>query len=652
MSLKKRLIAILVLFTALPLLVFAIYSIGTNDKALQKNATQLSMGNAREVQESVNLMIHKNFDVIKTFAQTDAFSTASPANLAFIKSFLAATAKEHPESQSVTYLDKTGQQIVRADDKETTSLADRDYFKQAMQTGQPVISDVSITQREKQLVVVLVAPILNASKQTIGTINNTLLLDKLSDYVTKLSSDGNTAFILDRSGKILAHPDKTLQQKDISELPFVQKGLKGEDGSEVMNRDGKDMLISYIYDEQTGWLICNEKPYDIVMAQSTQIKMNSIWIMVAALVLVVAVGFYFSSVITTPLVRLIYLTEQAAKGDLTVHVAVKDQSEVGKLAASFNAMILNLRQLIQQVESGAINVAASAEELTASAAQTSSAAEQVAAVTEEVAHATERQIHNLQGSAQAVGEVSSGIRQIAANAQSVSAAVTIASEKTEQGNTAVQTAVAQMNSISETVNHLAETIQVLRERSEEIEQIVDAITGIATQTNLLALNAGIEAARAGEHGRGFAVVASEVKKLAEQSANSAGHITGLIQHMRSETTKAVHSMNAGIREVASGFEAVNTAGDAFLQIRQSIHEVTSQIQEVSASSQQMSDHTQQVVQAFDVIKQASDHTASGVQSAAAATEEQLATMEEITSSANLLSKMADELQMLIKRFKI
>ncbi|MDT2274208.1 methyl-accepting chemotaxis protein [Paenibacillus larvae] len=81
-----------------------------------------------------------------------------------------------------------------------------------------------------------------------------------------------------------------------------------------------------------------------------------------------------------------------------------------------------------------------------------------------------------------------------------------------------------MRSIHQSVETTSSELYTLGEHTQQIDEIITAITAIAEQTQLLSLNASIEAARAGEAGRGFAVVAEEVKKLAEQSATSAQHI--------------------------------------------------------------------------------------------------------------------------------
>ena len=77
-------------------------------------------------------------------------------------------------------------------------------------------------------------------------------------------------------------------------------------------------------------------------------------------------------------------------------------------------------------------------------------------------------------------------------------------------------------------------VDTLAERSQEINGIVDLISGIASQTNLLALNAAIEAARAGEAGRGFAVVAGEIRSLAEKTALATDDIVRKIGEVQGE----------------------------------------------------------------------------------------------------------------------
>ena len=468
-------------------------------------------------------------------------------------------------------------------------------------------------------------------------------------------------------GNIITHPKAKglLQELDqieneyyrFSELAFQQKQQnKTDEYTNLVSTQGReitarfDQKIQELTEYQQGLLDDGHKE---TTAEVKSIINAVLTLGLIAILIGVIIAVYMGRIISKPVISIAESAEKIASGDLTIEdIKVKNRDEIGDLANSFNQMSHNLREMIHQVGSNAEQVAASAEELTASAEQTSQATEHIAESMQEVAVGVDNQVKSVEETSQTINEMSIGIQQVANNTQSVSSSAIDASEKASEGGQAIQSAVQQMNSINQTFNDLSEVIKGLGVRSKEIGQIIEVITDIAAQTNLLALNAAIEAARAGEHGRGFAVVADEVRKLAEQSAQSAQQISQLISTIQGETNKAVQSMDIATKEVLSGIGVVNTAGSSFEQIEGSINEVTTQIQEISSSVQQMSAGSEQLVQSMKFINQISESAASGTQGVAAATEEQLASMEEISSSANALSTMAEELQMLIGKFRI
>lgn len=369
-------------------------------------------------------------------------------------------------------------------------------------------------------------------------------------------------------------------------------------------------------------------------------------------ILALGIAFLMGRMIATRLQNIVEELKTVAQGDLSRKVEITANDEIGQLGFALNTTVTNLRVLISRVSQTSEQVAAASEELTASAEQSAQATTQVAATIAEVAEGAIKQAYTVASTVSVVEQMSAGIQQVAANADTVSGMADKTASAASQGDKAIDAAMNQMKSIEKSVSSSAQVVTKLGERSQEIGQIVDAISGIAGQTNLLALNAAIEAARAGEQGRGFAVVAEEVRKLAEQSQEAAKQIASLIAEIQTETDSAVSAMNDGTREVKVGSEVVNTAGQAFKEIVTLIAEVSSQIRESSTAIQQMASGSKQIVTSVRDIDYIGKEAVGQTQTVSAATEEQSASMEEIAVSSQALAKMAEELQNTVGKFKV
>lgn len=391
---------------------------------------------------------------------------------------------------------------------------------------------------------------------------------------------------------------------------------------------------------------------DTAVATGYSARLVALIAAIFAAVLGMLIGFFAARSIARPIDEISLAAHKVAAGDLTEQVYSNRQDEIGDLAAAFNAMVLNLKKLIEKVTVNAEQVAASSEELTANSEQSTQATMQIATSITDVATGAAEQTETANSASAVVEQMSAGIQQIAANASHVAESSSKVTDKARDGDRKAEEAVSQMNKIENTVNSSAQVIAKLGERSKEIGQIVDTISEISGQTNLLALNAAIEAARAGEHGKGFAVVAEEVRKLAEQSQGAAQRIADLIGQIQGETEKAVIAMNEGTQEVKIGAKVIHDTGIAFKEIMGAVGQVTDEVKAISTAIQQMASGSQQIVVSVKKIDELSKKSAGETQGISAATEEQLASMEEISTSSQALAKLAGDLQASVMKFRV
>jgi methyl-accepting chemotaxis protein len=145
--------------------------------------------------------------------------------------------------------------------------------------------------------------------------------------------------------------------------------------------------------------------------------------------------------------------------------------------------------------------------------------------------------------------------------------------------TFLDTAFDNISDVNGKINHFYDKMQ-------SITSLVDVVKGIAEQTNLLALNAAIEAARAGEAGKGFAVVADEVRKLSEDTKQSAIRIETNIKDLQIDVDSIVDKTNRTTSQISEGKNLVEKSVGLVEGINHSMGEINDSITQIAANIQE------------------------------------------------------------------
>ena len=383
---------------------------------------------------------------------------------------------------------------------------------------------------------------------------------------------------------------------------------------------------------------------------------QTLLVVIAGIAIIVGIvfGIHLIKAILVPLHK---LKEQMndiseGEGDLTKTIEVKNQDEFGEVAQSFNAFVVSLREMISRISVSSEQAASSSEQFLASAEQTTASADQIADSLQQISMNMNHQNKILDESSLAVKESLDGILNIAASAANVSSAAEVVSTKADSGEKSVEKIVDSMEFIHKSVDEADQSVRSLAEDVLKINHITEIINDIANQTNLLALNAAIEAARAGEHGKGFSVVAEEVRKLADQSIQSANQIRELIDHIQVETKNTVNTIVVVKDNVNTGNDLTKETAVQFRGILDSISSVSTQIQQIAATTEHLGTSFGSVSQRVEEVLSLSEVISENTSEITATTEEQLATMQEIQAAAQSLTVISESLYELVHRFKM
>ena len=659
-SIKTRLIGVMLLVAAVPLIIAIIISYNTSTSKAKSDALELLEANGKFIETKFGEIVSENVIALETFA-------GAPSTITYIQNHGTPDAPIPDEvilaqmdaintniddgNVSVILSMTSGEQLLRTDRKELANISDRDYFQKAISTGKPAVSDVVVSKSAGNRITIICVPVFDdVTGEVIGTIQRSFDLNNLHEFLAENISDG---YITDTSGMMAAHAQFEItpeDEYDLSSSPFMTDNSSS--GMYEQKFSGNNTYVSWTKEPVTGYYVAVAQQESEIMAEAIRSAMVVIIIGIILIIVAVVISFMMAKSFTEP-VEAVGKTLNALSDGRFVKVEKFDErkDEFGAISKATNAVITKLDEIVSNIKASAEDVGASSTELSDMANQISQTAEDVSNAVQEIASGATQQADEIQSASENVGRIGEAVGDVQRSTDDLSGITEKMKEASEISSKSLADLQNSSNEMTEKIDEISQTIQATQQAVNNISEKVEGITSIATQTNLLSLNASIEAARAGEAGKGFAVVAEEIGKLAEDSKTMADDIRKEMDILLEQAQAAVGAAE-DVRQGNNDQQiALGETLDAVNGMLEDIGSTVGGVQLISRGADTCDTSKNAVVDTMSALSAISEENAASSEETGASMQELSATVTTLASSANGLKEIADKLNEEMKFFR-
>lgn len=456
----------------------------------------------------------------------------------------------------------------------------------------------------------------------------------------------------------------TQEGREISnggEIPMVelevfreQKEHAAEGVAEYIKYNGKSYYFMMEQSEVTGGYVCAMVPEDTITASSKSIRNITVILVVIACVVALGISVITVRMITRNIQRSVKRLDRVSQGEL-IHEqnALKASgNEFGKLHNAIYTTVERMRGLVETVKEMIEQVSSAGNQVSDSSSNVSHIVEDMGLQIEEIHENIKLEDEEILNCSEQMEELSVKIKMVSDNILEIIEQIKQSGTIINNGMEAVETMTSQSNDTRDVTDEVQSQVTLLGTKIEDIAHFVEIIQSIAEQTNLLSLNASIEAARAGENGKGFSVVAEEIRKLADNSAETAETIQKVISEIRGYSVSAIDKTHSAGDIVSAQVESVQNTAEAFQKIDDFMDHLEEQMKMLTDDVEEMNEKRHAALSAMKNISKLSEDTVHSADQVNDALKIQITCTEEMEKEADRLKENMQELEKAVASFKL
>lgn len=226
-------------------------------------------------------------------------------------------------------------------------------------------SDIIKEPGTNEDIIVIAVPIVNLNNELVGVLAGRFYLQfqRLGQEIQKLKvGEEGTAYLVDRTGRLIYHPTADLIGTDFSYREAVQQLREGNRSGALTTQEFPRTVEGYAIVDVTGWGLVIVEPWDQVV-RPAQNALGPVAIVLVIGLIGVAV---FVSIgvqrVTDPIQNLVTQTRQVTVGDYDAQVNLSRIKEIRELGMAFNEMVEQIRKYRAGVRQYVADITASQEE--------------------------------------------------------------------------------------------------------------------------------------------------------------------------------------------------------------------------------------------------------------------------------------------------